>query len=261
MTLLTEFGFIGGISLLLVLSLLLWFLLSSLASWYRLRHIPGPFLASISYMWLGSNAWRMRQYEAHQGLNEKYGPLARVGPNELFTDDPDIIRKINTTKSRYRKGDWYDGSRFNPYRRSIFEQTDIAQHDRSKPMIVAAYSGRDIPDLEDNIDDQLKALIEMIRTRYCSPSEGGEFRPLDLTAAMGYFSLDVVSRIALGEEFGCLKADNDTINFFDFIRKHFPLIGLTTDIPWLRNIVFSSTGLKLFGPRETDSGGLGKIMG
>ena len=78
---------------------------------------------------------------------------------------------------------------------------------------------------------------------------------------MGYFSLDVISRMALGKEFGCLKTDGDTINFFDFVRKHFPLIGLTSDIPWLRNIVLSSTGLKLFGPRETDSGGLGKIMG
>lgn len=37
-------------------------------------------------------------------------------------------------------------------------------------------------------------------------------------------------------------------------------MGITLDVPWLRDILYSSVFLKLLGPRMTDEKGLGKLM-
>lgn len=42
-------------------------------SWYRLRHVPGPFLASISGAWMVKKALSGRFHEHLKDVSEKYG--------------------------------------------------------------------------------------------------------------------------------------------------------------------------------------------
>ncbi|KAI1249699.1 hypothetical protein MGN70_009313 [Eutypa lata] len=143
----------------------------------------------------------------------------------------------------------------------MFIMLDIEGHDKMKAMLSPGYSGRETVGVEQDVDDQLKNLVDMIRRKYATDSRGGEFRPLDLAKVSGYFTLDVISRVALGKEFGCVQADADLHDFYPSVEEHLPLMTMTTHIPWIRNVIYSSTGLKLFAPRETDTTGLGKIMG
>lgn len=254
-------GSIGNIIAVLASCFVLWYIISVATSWYRLRHIPGPFLAAFSYLWIAPVSFHVKHYETNKVLNEKFGPLVRVGPNELTTDDPDVLRRINGVKSTYAKGNWYNGIRFNPYHPTMFTLLDIEGHDKMKAKLSPGYSGRETPGIEDDIDDQLKSLIGMIRRKYVTASRGGEFRPLDLARVSGYFTLDVISRVALGKEFGSITTDTDPHDFYHSVDRHIPLMTLISNVPWIRNIMYSSTGLKLLGPRETDTAGLGKIMG
>ena len=260
MLLLTEIEGIRSVVLLLAIFLISLYWISTFASWYRLRHIPGPFVASLSYIWLAWNAWFTRQYEAHKDLHDQYGSLVRVGPNETFTDDPELIRKMNSTKSGYTRGGWYEGGRFNPYHKTMFEELNTERHDKDKAMAVAGYNGRELPDLEELVDTQVMGLIKLLRTKYASPP-GEDFRPLSLVDATSYFALDVISKVALGKEFGCLEADTDLHGFRDFGTEHFPMTAMACEVPMVRKIVFSKACLKLIGPRETDTRGVGKIMG
>lgn len=60
----------------------------------HVRHIPGPWLASIT------DAWRMikvhggRFEQTNRALHQKYGDLVRVGPNCISVGDPREIRQI-----------------------------------------------------------------------------------------------------------------------------------------------------------------------
>lgn len=254
-------GGIGSTLVLFAWCVVSWYLISAFVAWHRLRHVPGPFLASFSYLWFVRVCIRQTYYETNIALHEKYGPLVRVGPNEVTTNDPDIVRMSNGAKSVYAKGGWYDGNRFNPNERTMFIIKDIEGHDQMKAKLAPAYAGRGIPDIEDNVDEQLKNLVDLIRSKYAAPPHGGEFRPLDLCKISGYFTLDVISRVSLGKEFGGLQTDSDPHNFYHTLDTHLPLLALTTEVPWIRNVIYSSTGLKLFGPRETDAGGFGKLMG
>jgi hypothetical protein len=92
--------------------------------WRRLSHVPGPFWAAFSKGWMVRESLRRRQPWAIQEVTQRYGEccsfniqfrrtnsfyyigsLARIGPNELVTDDPKILRKMMAVRSAYSRGD------------------------------------------------------------------------------------------------------------------------------------------------------------
>lgn len=238
----------------------IWFAISSFKSWYRLRHIPGPFLASISYLWLARVAYSERQYYVHRELGSKYGPLVRVGPNEITTDDPEVLRKISSARSSYGKDDWYNGARFNPYFPTTLSTLDTVTHDTMKAKTTAAYSGRDASALEPQVDAQVKDLLALIRRKYISEPATQDLRLLDFAQLSSFFTLDVITGVGFGKEFGYLNADCDLYDWFSSLRDFWPMLAISLDTPWIRAILYSSFFLKLFGPKVTDATGVGRLM-
>ncbi|KAI1763920.1 cytochrome P450 [Hypoxylon sp. FL1150] len=237
-----------------------WYVTSAVYHWYRLRHIPGPFLASFSYLWLAQLAFNGKQLEGYEQATKKYGSLARVGPNDLLTDDPEVVKRLSSAKSQYWKSKWYSGFQFNPYHPAMFIMGDPAAHDQIKAQLMPGYSGRDIASVEPIVDMQINSFISLIRKKYITSPGTGGFRPLDLARVIPLFTLDVISKLALGQEFGCLETDSDRYHFYEAMEGDLPWLSLTTEVPWIREIFYSTPGLKLLGPRETDSKGLGKAM-
>ncbi|KAM0347323.1 hypothetical protein ACHAPU_004842 [Fusarium lateritium] len=238
----------------------LWWIISASISWYRLRHIPGPWFAGWGYIWAGWVAYSGRQHEVFVDLDEKYGSLVRIGPGVLLTSDVELVKRMSATKGRYGKASWVDGVRFNPYHETMFAVRDPREHDRVKARLAPAYSGRDTPGLEGAVDQQVQNLVALIRRQYLSDPDRGVFRTLPLIDVLCYFTLDVISRVALGTEFRCCTSDSDPYNFYKGLAKHMPMMALTTDVPWMRAIMYSPTFLKFFGPRETDLHGIGPLM-
>lgn len=56
------------------------------------------------------------------------GSLARVGPNDLVTDDPDILRRMMAVRSPYTRGPWYDAMRFDPMKDNLLSMRDEEAH-------------------------------------------------------------------------------------------------------------------------------------
>ncbi|KAI0534486.1 cytochrome P450 [Xylaria digitata] len=236
-------------------------LASTVYQWHRLRHIPGPFLASFSYLWIGYSGYSGKQYEIHKVLGEKYGALVRIGPNEVNTDDPETIRRISSAKSAYPRSAWYDGTRFQPTGDAMFTMIEPAKHDERKVKTSHGYSGRETPGLEPAIDEQISNLTALISRKYIRKSgPGSRVTPLDLSHVIPLFTLDVISRIALGKEFGCLEADKDVIGFYRIVESYLPAVNVIADVPWIRKILFSPLGITLLGPKETDKRGMGRMM-
>lgn len=48
-----------------------------------LANIPGPYLASITRLWLAYNTWRGGTHEFLPALHRKYGPVVRIAPDEV----------------------------------------------------------------------------------------------------------------------------------------------------------------------------------
>lgn len=72
-------------------------------SWQRLRHIPGPFWASISdfprLFWVRTK----KAHLIHQQMHEKYGEVVRIGPKTVIFRDPAAIPTVYPMRAGFPK--------------------------------------------------------------------------------------------------------------------------------------------------------------
>ncbi|KAL8391490.1 hypothetical protein RB595_010203 [Gaeumannomyces hyphopodioides] len=236
-----------------------WYVATSVRAWYRLRQFPAAsWLATFSYLWLAKTTYSGRQYWVHRELNRKHkqrGPLVRIGPNELMTDDVEILRRVSAARSGYERDTWYTTGRFNPYYDNMFTVLQPAAHTRFKSRTLHAYSGREMPDFEAGVDSQVHTLVGTLRRRYA-----GTDALLDLGPISTYFTMDVITRLGFGKEFGYLASETDLYNFLKSVKDLWPRMSTSADVPWIRNILFSRFFLKLLGPKPQDKEGFGALM-
>ncbi|KAI3391028.1 hypothetical protein diail_8107 [Diaporthe ilicicola] len=239
--------------------MLTYWVVSTLVLSYRLRKFKGPWVAKFSHAWLAWASYSGRATDYYWAARQKYRtPLLRVGPDTLLTDDPDVVRQINTLRNGYGRAKWYEAFHLDPYFHNMFSTRDLAYHDDVKSRTAAAYSGRDVPTLERDVNEQLVRLKNLIRSKYLSTDK--ETRPFDFAHTSNYFALDALSTFAYGEAFGFLEQDTDVGEFLKKGRETFPFVGVVSMVPLLSSIFFSSLYLSIFGPKVTDTKGLGKMF-
>ncbi|KAI1107092.1 cytochrome P450 [Jackrogersella minutella] len=238
--------------------LFLSFVYSRALAWYRLRHIDGPWLASFSYLYMSSITYKGQQSASYRALNKKYGSLVRIGPNDLLTDDPEIIRRMNGARSKYKRSSWYNAMRMDPYLPSLFSTMDTDEHDKLKAQLAFGYGGKENPTVEEDIDGQLVGLVELIRRKYLSTDS--QLRPMDFAHRIQFFTLDAITKIAYGRAFGYLSSDSDVYGYIRSSEVQVPVLVGLADIPWLCRLAFSEPALYLIGPKTTDTKGAGKMM-
>ncbi|WQF85885.1 Putative cytochrome P450 [Colletotrichum destructivum] len=241
-----------------VLMLIAYAVVSTVRQYTRLRHIRGPPSAGLSKLWLiraiGGGRAHLDFYEAC----EKYGPIVRVGPNDLITSDPDLMKHMLNVRSTYKRSNWYDGMRLKPgkdnvlsMRRRLASKTSVKDGCRSESQ--PQYSGKEIENLEAKIDQNVLRLIGLLEM-YVSRDE-----PFDFGLKAQYFTLDAISDIAFGEPFGDLDTDSDVHEYIKTMEQNMPTIIMTSVLPWLLTLLSSPFFRKMM-PSEEDSIGVGKIM-
>jgi hypothetical protein len=87
-----------GISLALSISII-----QLCRTWWRLRHVPGPFPACITnfqrVLWVKTK----RAHLILQDMHEKYGEVIRIGPNMVTFNNPEAIPTVYTTRTGFPK--------------------------------------------------------------------------------------------------------------------------------------------------------------
>ncbi|KAH8676209.1 cytochrome P450 [Xylariales sp. PMI_506] len=241
-----------------VASVVIWYAVSSFLSWYRLRHVPGPWLASFSYLWVAKMVFFGRgQDYAHL---TKYGSVVRTGPNYIVSDDPDVLRLVNSARSTATRDPWYLGAKIDPETDTLISEINIKPHDAFKAKASFAYSGRDgNMNFEVGVNDTIAHFKEVIRARFLS--EPGQLKPMDFAHFIRYFTLDIITLLGYGKRLGFMDYDGDLYGYTKNVENLLGWIATAGDVPLLRQIFFSPLSAKLFAPRPTDSHGLGKVMG
>jgi benzoate 4-monooxygenase len=72
---------------------ILYYLLPYLRNW-RIRHIPAPFPAQFTNLWLLYQARRGRRYLAVDEAHKKLGTFVRIQPNHVSVADAEAISTI-----------------------------------------------------------------------------------------------------------------------------------------------------------------------
>ncbi|KAK2609238.1 hypothetical protein QQS21_002172 [Conoideocrella luteorostrata] len=247
-----DWSLVGCIQLLAV-GIILVFVASSLNQYIRLRNFDGPFLAKFSRLWLLQSVRSGKAYLHFWNVTQKYGPIARIGPNDLITSDPDLVKHMYSVRSEYCRSSWYRGMRFDPSKDNLLSLRNEADHKDLRAKMAAGYSGREVHGLEAIIDQNIIRFTELLG-KYADKGA-----VVDFSKKTQYFTLDVISDIAFGTPFGFVQTDSDVYKYIETTEKTLPMVMVTTVIPFLVTM-FASPLFKPALPSEKDVLGFGKVM-
>lgn len=191
-----------------------------------LRRIPGPFLASLSEYWLILvDLPGLRTTVIHK-LHEKYGPVVRIGPNEVSFSDVSIVKEIYGQQSAYMKAPWYDSVSLHPV--GIFSMRNKADHSKGRSLLSHAFSQASLNNTIPTICATVKRLSNVIA------ESGGH--SVDAMAKFRRFALDVVGELFLGASFGALEA-SEPPQFLADTDLFFLTMAIEEQFPWIYRVL------------------------
>ncbi|KAK0648117.1 cytochrome P450 family protein [Cercophora newfieldiana] len=236
----------------------LYFLANRFVAWKRLRHISGPAEAAWSQSWLVRHQLGGDMCFDLEAVCNKYGPLARVGPNFLVCSEPSEIRRVWSVHSGYQRADWYKGYRIDPSSDSVLTAIENKEHHRLRTQLLPGYMGRGQGGQEKLLDEQVLKFIKLVERAYLSDNVAT--REMDMGDVFVYLTQDITSAIEFGEPFGYLDSNADTngiIKALDSMKLPCAVLALLPSV----TAVAQSTVFTPFLPKPTDPTGVGRMLG
>ncbi|KAH7139474.1 cytochrome P450 [Dendryphion nanum] len=241
------------------LLLLVYLVVTRTRTYLRLRQFPGPFTGKFSHLFMARTANSGRMNLIYTSTSRQYGPLARIGPNDLLTSSPTIIRRMSSARSTYTRSNWYEAMRLDPYVDSLLSEMNVGIHDARRARMATAYSGKENPFLEKDIDQCIASFVSLIRSKYLTT--GDQVRAMDLGRKAQFFTLDVITQVAYGEGFGFLEKDQDLHAYIETTEEVVGWLTLFAVVPFLNAVLNRSWVKQKLGPGPDDKEGMGKLMG
>jgi hypothetical protein len=68
------------------------------------------------------------------------GPLVRIGPNQLLSTDPDVLRRMSAVRSGYTKGKFYASGKIVPGVDNVVSLRDPAKHKEMRALMAPGVS-------------------------------------------------------------------------------------------------------------------------
>ena len=100
-------------------------------------------------------------------------------------------------------------------------------------------------------------MLSLIRSKYISTDK--QIKPTDLAKKIQYFTLDVISSVGLGQEFGMLRTDSDVDDYLKSSEEGLAIanMAMALNFHWLAQAPFIG---KFIAPSPDDQNGFGRMM-
>lgn len=130
----------------------------------------------------------------------------------------------------------------------------LSFHQPAWPLTICQYNGRDIDNLEPDIDSRVVEMIDLINTKYSNTV-------VDMAAITRFFTLDVLSTIAFGRPFGFMAANADLWDYDKLTTQAMLILEWVVNHARFRWFFQSTLVQALAAPKSTDSRGMGPMLG
>ncbi|KAF2196241.1 putative benzoate 4-monooxygenase cytochrome P450 [Delitschia confertaspora ATCC 74209] len=229
----------------------------------HLKTVPGPRWAPFTRLWLLRTLASEDSANIYKKVNQKYGPLARIGPNHVIVSEPEAIRNILGTHSAYTRGPWYNSLRLDPLNANLITERDESKHQKLRRRMAGGYSGKGIDSIEPIVEERIKEWINYIKNHVVSEDEGTV--KFDMAPSVQYLTTDVISHLCFGHPFGFVKKHGDVHGFLNTLETRLPIIenlSVITELGHVLTLIAKIPFLnRMLLPQPTDTDGIGKIVG
>ncbi|GAD98246.1 hypothetical protein PTT_08923 [Paecilomyces variotii No. 5] len=199
-----------------------------------LSKYPGPFWASITRWWIVFDAWGKHHERTMLELHKKYGPIVRTTPFEVQIAKPEAPGVMYGHNSKgFSKGPWYTAWSFDKTD-DTFNERDNALHGKRRRNVGQAFALTSIIEMESQITKCGETLVR----QFARLAREGKSAMLD--DWVHWYTFDVIGELAIGKEFGFLKAGSDINDWVLTIDETNELLYWVALVPYMRKWIFNS---------------------
>jgi benzoate 4-monooxygenase len=166
---------------------------------HPLRRIPGPPLARVSRLWARIGNFYGRKSERIHAAHERYGPVVRVGPNEVSFSSPDAVHEIYMSGSFVKEETFYRAKRMF-HENHLFAFRDPEAHRQRRKMLSRGFSQAAMLDFEASLSTKIQTLLSQWASRT------GDGSPIDIYPWCHWLGFDTVYHLMFDEDPGSLNA-------------------------------------------------------
>lgn len=231
----------------------------------RFRHLAkfrGPWIAAYTRLWLCRTIASGNMAQLLVDVNKKYGPVARIGPNHLVTDDPEFVKRMTAARSHYVRGPWFDSLRFDPGQSNISSERDTGKHNHLRHQVAGGYTGKELDNLERDVSIRIAEFIAWLERRVTGSDNGR--RPVEIANAIQYLALDMITHLCYGYPLGFGDQNGELRNFTKALEMQLPIVQHFSVIVeahrLLQMIVKWKPMRPYFSPSAQDKHGVGVLM-
>ncbi|KAH8846755.1 hypothetical protein MCOR27_004299 [Pyricularia oryzae] len=170
---------------------------------HPLAKVPGPKLYAASWF---PRLWRQHHKGRHHTdlvqLHEKYGPIVRVGPDEVSNSSAAAWDAIGGGSQQFmRDPHFFIVSQLQTTGSKSFISLEKSEHHSIRKLMMPAFSNKTYLLHESLVNSWLGKL-----TSHIAAKNGAE---LNIERMFVWFTFDVMGALSFGENFGCLDQEKD----------------------------------------------------
>ena len=161
-----------------------------LLNFLRIKGVPGPHLYAVSRWRLAYDDWKGSRTRTIHQLHQQYGPVVRIGPNEILFNSLSALKTIYGAGNGFERTSFY--RMFDVYgHQNLFTFGSPRHHGERKKLLNHAYS-------KSNILKYSTSSIEERTWEYMKLLESDLDTACEIFSSLHYYSLDNITHFLYG---------------------------------------------------------------
>lgn len=166
---------------------------------HPLHSIPGPPIYALSRWRLAWEDLESRRTRTIHALHQEYGPIVRIGPNEVHFNSLSALKKIYGPGSQFGRTSFY--RMFDVYgEQNLFTFHSSKLHGERKKLLANVYSKSSI------LHGRAAGLVSSKVQQYLDLIAATEGKPEEIFRSLHYYSLDSITTFIYGPSSGGTSA-------------------------------------------------------
>ncbi|KJX97047.1 cytochrome p450 monooxygenase like protein [Zymoseptoria brevis] len=160
---------------------------------HPLAHIPGPRLAALTNPWKVYHIYSTQLHEVLLELHKVYGPVIRIGPNDVHIQNREAVDTIYKGGRAFPKTSFYNS--WQTFNHNLFGTQDDDLHALRRRQLAHGFGQKSIVEMEDILDGRLTVLCDRI-TMFAETGQTFDFKD-----CISRYVLDILGEAAFSCSF------------------------------------------------------------
>ena len=198
---------------------------------HPLRNLPGPPLARLSKLWSRIGNFYGRKSHLIHAAHQTYGPVVRIGPNEISFANPQAVREIYTSDHFVKEESFYRAKKIYHENHLMSTQNPEAHRKRRK-LLSRGFSQAAMLEFEPDMTTKIQAMFDHWARLTRRPTDGAAPASINIYPWAHWVAFDIVYHLMFDEDPGSVR-DGHEPALMPYVRAWRPTFIYKELIPQL----------------------------